>query len=401
MRIGIYGGTFDPPHLGHMAAAVGGTRALELDRLLLIPDGQPPHKELSPSSAPAEDRLAMTRIAADRLGLKIPVEVLDLELRRQGRSYTSDTLLEISARYPHDELWLLMGRDMFDTFADWHGPDIIVRLASILAFGRTQKDTASDLEARKARLTEQLPSAHIRTMTLPELVEISSSALREKLNSGQGRDYLDESVWGYILLHRLYGVERDLTRLNWDDLRAASRSMVRAKRLPHIRGIEEEAVRLARRWGANEDDARTAAILHDCTKYFSLREQLSLCKKYGILLDEMERGSEKLLHSKTGAAIARHVFGVNDAVYDAIYSHTTGRADMTLLEKIIYIADYMEPSRDFPGVEQLRALAQYDLDGAVLLGLEMTEKEMAERHQPLHPRSVEAADWLRTHRYAE
>lgn len=80
-----------------------------------------------------------------------------------------------------------------------------------------------------------------------------------------------------------------------------------------------------------------------------LDEQLQLCAKYGIVLDELEQQAVKLLHSKTGACVARHVYGVSDDIYEAIFWHTTGKADMTLLEKLLYIADYMEPTRDFPG----------------------------------------------------
>ena len=203
-------------------------------------------------------------------------------------------------------------------------------------------------------------------------------------------------MYGYILHHGLYGAGRDLKRLPDRELRACSYSMIRAKRIAHVKGTEEEAVRLARRWGADEEHARRAAILHDCTKYLELDEQLQLCAKYGIVLDELEQQAVKLLHSKTGACVARHVYGVSDDIYEAIFWHTTGKADMTLLEKLLYIADYMEPTRDFPGVERLRALAYEDLDAAVLLGCEMSIQEMAERGLPVHPNTVKARDWLRS-----
>lgn len=105
-----------------------------------------------------------------------------------------------------------------------------------------------------------------------------------------------------------------------------------------------------------------AAILHDCTKYLELDDQLRLCRQYGVELDELEQQAVKLLHAKTGACIARDIFGEPDEVYQAIFWHTTAKADMTLLEKIIYIADYIEPNRDFEGVEELRRLAYEDLD---------------------------------------
>lgn len=133
--------------------------------------------------------------------------------------------------------------------------------------------------------------------------------------------------------------------------------MMRAKRIAHVKGTEEEAVRLAQRWGADVEKARRAAILHDCTKYYEMEEQLKICRQYGIVLDDLEQKAVKLLHSKTGACMARYVYGQEDDIYEAIFWHTTGKADMSLLEKILYIADYMEPTRDFPGVERLRELA--------------------------------------------
>ena len=220
--------------------------------------------------------------------------------------------------------------------------------------------------------------------------------LRELLAQGGGQEYLSPAVYGYILRHGLYGAGRDLKRLPDRELRACSYSMIRAKRIAHVKGTEEEAVRLARRWGADEEHARRAAILHDCTKYLELDEQLQLCAKYGIVLDELEQQAVKLLHSKTGACVARHVYGVSDDIYEAIFWHTTGKADMTLLEKLLYIADYMETTRAFPGVERLRALAYEDLDAAVLLGCEMSIQEMAERGLPVHPNTVKARDWLRS-----
>ena len=122
---------------------------------------------------------------------------------------------------------------------------------------------------------------------------------------------------------------------------------------------------------------------------------MELCQTYGVELDELERQAVKLLHAKTGACIARAVFGEPDAVYQAIFWHTTAKADMTTLEKILYVADYMEPNRDFEGVERLRKLAYEDLDKALLLGVEMTIREMEEKKRVIHPKTIQARDYLR------
>jgi len=174
--------------------------------------------------------------------------------------------------------------------------------------------------------------------------------------------------------------------------------MMRAKRITHVQGCEQEAVRLARHWGADPDKAARAAILHDCTKYLEMDEQLQLCAKYGIVLDELERRAVKLLHSKTGACVARHVFGADDEICQAIFWHTTGKAGMALLDKILYMADYMEPNRDFPGVERLRKLAYEDLDAAVIAGCETSIQEMDERGLEVHANTLAARNWLMSQR---
>lgn len=395
MKIGIYGGTFNPPHLGHLAAAQAAVAALGLDKLLLIPAAVPPHKPL-PEGAPApEHRLAMVEKMADAMGLPETVEVSAMELDRQGKSYTADTLAAIREQYPQAELWLLMGTDMFLTLHLWREPERILKLAGVCAFGRTEQDTQALFAPQQEHLSKTF-GARVTTITLPGLVDVSSTRLRTLLDRGQGREYLLPAVYGYILLHQLYGTHADLKQLTLPQLRACSYAMIRQKRVPHVMGVEAEAVRLAQFWGADQEHARHAAILHDCTKYLELDEQLSLCGQHGVALDGLEQRTVKLLHSKTGACIARGVFGEPDEVYEAIFWHTTAKADMTTLEKIIYIADYIEPNRAFDGVERLRALAYQDLDKALLLGVETTIQEMKDRNLPVHTRTLEAQAWLQT-----
>ena len=396
MKIGIYGGTFNPPHLGHLISARFAMEYLGLDKLLFMPAGTPPHKALPRDTADGTQRFRMVELAADSMLLPGRVEVSDLEYRRTGKSYTSDTLRQLRRLYPEDELWLLMGTDMFLTLQKWHEPEVICSLANLAAFARTEADTGEMLEIQGKYLSETF-GAKICTIQLPQITPVSSTQLRELLERGEGGGYLAPAVYGYILRNGLYGTRADLKHLTDDDLRCCSLSMVYAKRHAHIRGVEEEAVRLARRWGADEQDARHAGILHDCTKYLSLDEHLALCEKYYVPLDEMERVSEKLLHSKTGCALAWYIYGQNEQVCRAIYWHTTGRPDMTLLEKIIYLADYMEPNRDFDGVEELRRLCYEDLDAALTLAFTMSVEDLKERGKDIHPNTQGALDWMLTH----
>ena len=394
MKLGIYGGSFNPPHRGHLAAARTAIDALGLDKLLFIPAALPPHKALPAGTPPAQERLRLTEIAADTLLLPKQVEVSSLELERPGKSYTADTLRQLRGQYPDAQLWLLVGTDMFLSLQTWREPETIMALAGICAFSRAHADRDAAFAAQ-AELLKKTYGAQVRVIHQPEIVEISSTQLRERLAKGEGQEYLPPSVYGYLLRRGLYGVQADLKRLTDQQLRACSYSMIRAKRIAHVKGTEEEAVRLAQRWGADVEKARRAAILHDCTKYYEMEEQLKICRQYGIVLDDLEQKAVKLLHSKTGACMARYVYGQEDDIYEAIFWHTTGKADMSLLEKILYIADYMEPTRDFPGVERLRELAGRDLDAAVLAGCEMSIAEMAERGLPVHPNTIRARDWLK------
>ena len=395
MKIGIYGGTFNPPHLGHVAAARAVVDLLKLDRLLLIPAGIPPHKNLPDGSPTPEQRLELTRLAGEQLGLGDRVETLDIEVRREGRSYTADTLRQLKERYPEDELWLLMGTDMFRSLQDWHAPGEILSLASIAAFCRTDEEPETLLDPQRDRLYRAYPQARIFTLSIPDVIDLSSTELREMLARGEGGHLLPPAVYGYILREGLYGTDADLKTLPLSRLRPVALSYLKHQRIPHVLGTEQEAIRLAERYGADVEKARVAALLHDCTKRLDMEEQLALCRQYGIQLDELEQRALKLLHAKTGAAIAREVFGVDDEIYRAIWWHTTGHAGMTLLEKVMYLADYIEPSRDFPGVEELRRVCYEDLDQGLLLGLEMTIQEMTAMGNPVHRATVEARDALK------
>ena len=312
-----------------------------------------------------------------------------------GNSYTADTLARVKERYPEDELWLLMGADMFLTLQAWREPERILSLAGVAAFGRTEADTEELFSVQRDFLYRTYPQARIFTLTIPGVVDISSTELRERLARGEGGGLLAPAVYGYILRERLYGTAADLKSLPLEQLRPVALSCLHPRRVPHVLGTEQEAIHLAERWGADVDKARRAALLHDCTKKLNLEEQLAVAERFQVPLDEMERREIKLLHAKTGAGIAEAVFGTDWEITEAIRWHTTGKGHMTLLEKVIYLADYIEPTRDFPGVAELRKRCYENLDAGLLLGLEMTIREMEERGAPIHPKTLEARDALK------
>ncbi len=387
-KIGIFGGSFNPPHLGHILAVKEFQKKLSLDKILLIPAAVPPHKRLTDNSPEAACRLEMTRLAVQELPY---VQVCDIELKRPGASYTADSLAELRLCYPEDEFYLLMGTDMFFSFAKWYHPERITKEAKLVVAHR-DADDMSRLEAWEKELKERY-SAKILFLN-NDYLDYSSTSARAMLAFGCGEDYVCPAVADYIRKEGLYYRGRDLKQLPFETLREISLSLHHPKRVPHVMGCSQTAVELARHYGANEEDARRAGILHDITKILTGTEQLKLCQKYAMMISELERQAPKLLHAKTGAAIAAHIFGENEQVCRAICWHTTGRQQMSLLEKIIYLADYIEPNRDFDGVDKLRELAFSDIDAAMVMGLKMTVEQLKSRNVEINEDSLSALRFL-------
>ena len=388
-RIGIYGGTFNPPHIGHIRAAQHAVQALGLDELLLVPDRIAPHKVIPSGTANPQQRLEMVRLAAKDLD---KAKVLDLELKREGPSYTYQTIEELKQQYPHDELVLLMGTDMFLSFMTWKNPEIILSHAALGVFYRGDRGEVAQIDLAKAQMEAD---GHTVYLVENPVVDISSTDLRRMLALHCAGPFLPDGVADYIRRHRLYETWTDWKNLPIEELEAVVIRLLNPKRVAHVLGCRDAAVSLARRWGADETDAARAALLHDITKALDGPLQLTLCSEYGIILDDFSRKYPKTLHALTGGYVAQRIFGENQEVVDAIFSHTTGKRDMNTLQMIIYIADYMEPNRDFPGVEDLRKAAYEDLHKAMELGLHMTLQHLARQGNEVSPASQEALAWLK------
>lgn len=390
-RIGIFGGTFNPPHLGHIQAAKQALETLELTKIVFIPNRIAPHKALPPDSPSPADRLAMLEIATDQ---EPGMEASDLELRREGVSYTVDTLAALKETYPEAELTLLMGTDMFLGFSQWKESEKILKMATLGVFYRGEKGEKSAID-EKCREIREL-GGRVR-LVKNAVVPISSTQMRRLLAFQCADAFLPEGVGTYIREKGLYHTGENWKNLPMDRLEQVVVSLLKPSRVAHVLGCRDTAVELAKRWGADETDAARAGILHDITKALDGPLQLTLCDAYGKILNDFSRRYPKTLHALTGSLVAERIFGENRTVVDAIRSHTTGKADMNLLETIIYVADYMEPNRVFPGVEALRDLAFRDITGALKLGLDMTMDHLKEQGSEVSPESREALDYLKNY----
>lgn len=179
------------------------------------------------------------------------------------------------------------------------------------------------------------------------------------------------------------------------EIKEKLKKILKHKRYIHSLNVSETAVSLAKRYGADVAGAELAGILHDCAKNIKGEEQLIKCEEYGVELDEIMRKSPELIHSVLGEVIAREEYKVTDEdVLKSIRFHTTGCAGMSLLDKIIFVADYIEPGRVFDGVERARELAYENIDEALLYSIDMTIKHVLEKGNLLHIDTIHARNYI-------
>ncbi len=163
-------------------------------------------------------------------------------------------------------------------------------------------------------------------------------------------------------------------------------SRMKSARFRHSKNVSKEAVRLAKKYGADVEKAEIAGILHDATKETPDDEQLELIERAGIEITQLELSSRKLWHAISGAAFVKVELGINDDdILNSIRYHTTGRAGMSLLEKVIFIADFTSAERDYEGVDRMRKAAEKSLEDAMLEGISFTIADLAQRKLAIAP----------------
>ncbi len=182
------------------------------------------------------------------------------------------------------------------------------------------------------------------------------------------------------------------------ELRKMMKEVQSAKRFEHTKGVEYTSAALAMRYGVSLEDALVAGLLHDCAKCLPDDKLLSVCEKHGLTVTKAERESPYLLHSRVGAYYARHKYGVeNQDILNAIHNHTTGRQNMSLLEKIVFVADYIEPGRkEAENLADIRRLAFEDIDKALLKILEDTLQYLEGSGKEIDPRTRETLEYYKS-----
>lgn len=170
---------------------------------------------------------------------------------------------------------------------------------------------------------------------------------------------------------------------------------LKKSRYEHSLSVRDTAIKMAKIYNADVKKAGTAGLVHDCAKYMSNGQILSIAEQNGMEVDEVARANPQLLHGSIAAVIAKNIMGICDEdILSAVKYHTTGKKNMNILEKIVYISDYIEPLRDFPGVEELREKALTDLNGALLDAFNNTIKVVISRNQLLHLNTIQGRNYL-------
>jgi predicted HD superfamily hydrolase involved in NAD metabolism len=180
-----------------------------------------------------------------------------------------------------------------------------------------------------------------------------------------------------------------------DEIKARLVVALTPKRYAHSINVMKTSMEIAEKYGADPEKALLAGLLHDCARDISDEEILELCKKYDIITDEITREQPSLLHGQIGAFIARDSYGVTcGEVLEAIAYHTMGRSGMPILSKVVFVADFIEPARSYPGVEEIRKESQVSLEKAMLKGIDNTIGHLLDIGKVIHADTVKTRNWV-------
>lgn len=385
-KLAVMGGTFDPIHRGHLAVAEAVMHEFKPRRVLFVPLGQPALKAGKLINS-AEHRYQMVLSAICQ---NPGFDVSRIETDRLGSSYTVDTIAKLREICPPEsEIFFIIGVDALMEILLWYGAERLLTLCTFIAVHRPGYvlDNAYVENLRKKY------GATIHIFEGPGL-EISGTDIRKRFSKGQPvGELMPKVVENYARRHSLYGTSGTaltLSRFEW--VKAQLEIRLSPRRFTHTLGTVGEAEKLARHYGADTEKARWAALLHDCAKEYSADKKRALCKLWRIPLDKVMSSHIDITHGLIGAESAKRDYFVTDKeILQAISYHTMGHDGMTLLDKIIMLADYIEPYReDYLQLDEMRHLAYTNMNKALIVGMKYTIEELKERGNSIHLCSKDA-----------
>lgn len=328
MKVGIFGGSFDPIHKSHINVIKNSIKQLDLDLLLVVPTKNNPWK--SKSFASNEQRKKMIELSLHKIE-KAKLETIEIDSDLDQANFTVDTLSQLDQKYPNSEFYLIMGMDQASLFHKWHEADKIKNKVKLVCFLRLGYEYNENIDRFEFTLLDIEPTS------------ISSSDIR----AGH-LEYLQKKVLKYISDEGIY-------------LNTMIKPLMSLRRYQHSLSVAKLAVELAKANDIDPKKAYIAAVLHDITKELDTKKELKIMKNHY----EGKMGlPHEVWHQYTGAYMARKKFLVEDKeVLQAIENHTTATTAMSKLDKLIYVADKLDPIRDYDTSEQIE-LAKANLDAA-------------------------------------
>lgn len=366
----LFGGSFDPPHIAHTEMAEAVANLNETEKLVIIPAFSAPLKNGAKESY--KHRFNMCELAfgfIKKAEISNIEEIINLKNKTE-KSYTVDTIKTyIAQNNLKEKPYFLIGADSAEHLNEWKNAKELCLICNFLVFKRNGKINTSVLDKLNAnyKILDFLPKNY------------SSTKIRENIAFND----VSEKVKQYIMANSLYNIDekyKEILQKNMGE-----------RRYNHSLNVAEEAIRLAKKYNADENLAYTAGLLHDITKEIPQKTQLKFCSEFGILMNDIEKNSFKLWHAITGAYYVKYILGIeNKDIFDAIRYHTTAKPNMPLLSKIIYLADYTSKERDYDGVEDMRKYVDISLEKAMLEALKFTVEDVSAKGLPVHPDTLNA-----------
>ncbi len=385
-HIAVVGGTFDPIHFGHFQLGRAALAALHLDEVWFMPSGSNNYRSVLGQRAEKFHREAMVKLA---IAGQEKFRFSDWECIQPGSTYTSKTFAQLNATYPEVVWYYVVGADTLHSLKYWEEPELICHAVILLVAGRREQVSDDSLQQTAVELREKY-GADVRFIPWDNIPVSSTQVRRNYLEGKLSAADLPAGVFDYMEKHHLYHSLEDLTNEEILDRCEATETerqyyerlttMLTPRRVRHCLGVMHMAMLLADAYrNVPLEKARLAGLLHDCGR----TENNSL---------------NALAHAPAGAHIARRLFGVTDeAVLSAIRWHTTGRPGMTELEKVIYVADYIEPFRgQMVNLDKARRIAYTDLDHAVSFMAKNTVRYLESRGEDIDPITLEVIDYYQS-----
>lgn len=396
MKVGILGGTFDPIHNTHIYMAQKALKEISLDRVYIMPSFNPPHKNANKITSEYH-RINMIKLAINNID-NIYYSSFEIDNKL---SYTADTLTALKSEHPDDELYFIIGGDSIATFESWYHPEIILKKASIVVIKRDDQSFENIEEivnTLKLKYPKELSNKEHGDIIIldTKVSNISSSFIRSN-SLEKCKQMVPNAVYTYIKENNLYLNDNKNTAWSVIEIKNDLKKVLNEHRYNHTLGVAQTAKSMAEVFDVNPNLAYLAGLLHDCAKHFSNKELLEFAIKNMIPISIYEQNAPHLLHGKIGAYIAKNKYKIEVLdVLNAIKWHTTGKANMTKLEQIIFCADYIEPGRNVqPNLSYLREISHKDLDLLTFNILKDTLEYLKTKEQIIDNHTVEAYEFYK------